>query len=262
MRVEQLGSGEPEIAVIGGIHGDEPCGVQAVEELAAEAPDVEKPVALVVANERALEAGERYLDEDLNRAFPGDPDGDTHERRLAAEIAKRFGHCTTLSLHSTQSYHGMFAIVEELTDYARHVCPRLSVDAVVDAGDHTDGRLFEGIPRTIEIECGYQQSDQAAANAALVAREFLGAVGALPEAERPAKDGLPVFRLRDQVPKERAESYEVYASNFEPVAAGTPFAAVDGVDVVAEEDFYPVLMSPEGYENVFGYAADRIDKIP
>jgi len=262
MRIEQLGTGKPELAIIGGIHGDEPCGVQAVEELAAEAPPVERPVALIVANERALEAGVRYVDEDLNRTFPGDPDGETHESRLAAEIASRFGDLTTLSLHSTQSYHGMFAIVEELTDYARNVCPRLSVDAVVDAGAHTDGRLFEAIPETIEIECGYQQSDQAAANAALVAREFLGAVGALPEAERPAKDGLPVFKLRKQVPKDVASEYEVYASNFEPVAAGTPFASADGVDLIAEEDFYPVLMSPEGYEHVFGYAADYTDTIP
>lgn len=262
MRVETLGTGQPEIVIIGGIHGDEPCGVHAVEELAAEDPDVERPVALVVANERALERGERYVEEDLNRVFPGDPDGETHESRLAARIGDRFGDCTTLSLHSTQSYSNPFAIVENVTEFARNVCPRLSVDAVVDAGRHTDGRLFDGIEQTLEIECGYQRSDQAAANAVLIAREFLGAVGALPDSERPATDGLPVFRLRERVPKDVAEEYEVYASNFEPVAAGTPFASADGVDIVAEEDFYPVLMSPEGYEHVFGYAADRVDTLP
>lgn len=262
MRVEILGSGEPDIAVIGGMHGDEPCGVQAVEELAAESPEVQRPVALVVANEEALAAGKRYLDEDLNRAFPGEKGGDTHEKRLAAELTERFGDCTTLSMHSTQSYHGMFAIVDEVTEYARHVCPRLSVDAVVDAGEHTQGRLFEGVPKTIEVECGYQQSEQATANAVRVAREFLGAVGALPDSARPAKDGLPVFRLTKQVPKEHADKYEVYASNFEPVAAGTPFASADGIDIVAEEDFYPVLMSPEGYEKVFGYAADHVGTLP
>ena len=262
MRVEQLGTGEPEIAIIGGIHGDEPCGVHAVEQLIADAPAVERPVALVVANERALKAGTRYVDEDLNRAFPGDHDAVTHEGRLAAEISDRFGACTTLSMHSTQSYHGMFAIVDEVTEYARNVCPRLSVDTLVDAGEHTEGRLFEAIPQTIEVECGYQQSEQAATNAALVAREFLGAVGAVPEFERPAKDGIPVFRLEDQIPKAKAERYEVYASNFEPVAAGTAFASADGDDIVADEEFYPILMSPEGYEQVFGYAADRIETIP
>ena len=262
MRVEQLGDGDPEYVVIGSIHGDEPCGMRAVENLLAEDPDVEKPVALVVANEEALAAGERYLEEDLNRAFPGDPDGDTHESRLAAEIGERFGDCTALSMHSTQSYGEPFAIVDRITDYARHISPRLGVDAVVDAGTETDGRLFEAIPRTIEVECGYQGSETAAANATRVARAFLGAVGVLPEAERPAADGLPVFRLREPIPKEAVNEYEVYADNFTEVPEGTAFAAADGVDVVAEEGFYPVLMSPEGYEHVFGYTADRVGTLP
>jgi predicted deacylase len=262
MRVEQLGEGEPEYVIIGSIHGDEPCGMRAIEDLLAEDPEVRKPVALVIANEEALEAGERYLEEDLNRAFPGDPEGDTHESRLAAEFGERFGDCTALSLHSTQSYGDPFAIVNGLSDYARHICPRLGVDAVVDAGHETDGRLFESVPRTIEIECGYQGSETAAANATRVARAFLGAVGVLPEAERPPADGLPVFRLREPVPKRSASDYEVYADNFKEVPSGATFAAADGVDIVAEEGFYPVLMSPEGYEHVFGYAADRVGTLP
>lgn len=262
MRVERLGDGEPEVVVIGGIHGDEPCGVRAVDQLAADDPDVERPTAVVVANEAALDAGERYVDEDLNRAFPGDPDGETHESRLAARISERFGGCTALSMHSTQSYRGSFAIVDGVGEFARHACPHLSVDTVVDAGTHTDGRLFEAVPRTIEVECGYQGSETATANAVRIAREFLGAVGALPAAERPPTEGLPVFRLRAPVPKEAATEYELFASNFEEVAAGTAFAAVDGVDVVADEAFYPVLMSAEGYEHLFGYAADRVDTLP
>jgi hypothetical protein len=262
MRVEQLGHGEPEYAVIGGIHGDEPCGVRAVEDLLAEAPAVEAPVALVVANEKALAAGRRYVDEDLNRAFPGDPDGTTHESRLAAAIGEKLGDCTALSLHSTQSYGNPFAIVDEVTDLVRGVCPRLPVDAVVEAGGHTEGRLFESVPRTIEIECGYQGSEQAAANATSLARAFLGAVGVLPEARRPATDGLPLFRLREPVPKAAASRYEVYADNFSQVPAGSAFAAADGDEVVADEDFYPVLMSAEGYEGLFGYAADRIGTLP
>jgi len=262
MRVERLGDGEPEVAVIGGIHGDEPCGVRAVERLVDEDPDVERPVALVVANEEALAAGRRYVDEDLNRAFPGDPGGETHESRLAARIAERFGDCTALSMHSTHSYGGTFAIVDGVDEFARGVCPRLSVDAVVDAGGHTEGRLFEAVPRLVEVECGFQGSDTATTNAIGIAREFLGAVGALPEAERPPAEGLSVFRLRESVPKEAATEYELFVSNFEEVAAGTVFAAADGVDVVAEEDFYPVLMSAEGYEHLFGYAADRVDTLP
>jgi predicted deacylase len=261
MRIEYLGEGEPEIAVIGGIHGDEPCGVTAIEALLDSNPPVERPVALVIANEKALEKDVRYVEEDLNRAFPGDPDGETHESRLAAEITEAIGHCTTLSMHSTQSYREMFALVKDLDDFARDVCPYLSVDAVVDVGSYDKGRLFEGVRRTIEIECGYQRSDQAAENATQVTREYLAAMGALPADRRRLQRELPLYRLSKPVPKDGASTYEVYADNFEQVEQGEPFAAVDNEEIVADEGFYPVLMSPYGYENLFGYAAERVGTV-
>jgi hypothetical protein len=261
MRVEQLGDGDPEVAVVGGIHGDEPCGVEAVEVLLEEQPAVDRPVRLVVANEAALAAGERYLDGDLNRSFPGDADADSHEMRLAARLSDALAGCETVSLHSTQSYDDTFAIVNGTGAFERRVCPRLSVDAVVDAGAFDRGRLFASVDRLVELECGYQGSTAATENAIRVAREFLGAVGALPAERREPRPDLPVYRLTRQVPKRRARTYEVYASNFEHVPAGEPFAAADGQEVVAEEGFYPVLMSPHGYEDVFGYAAERLGTV-
>jgi predicted deacylase len=261
MRVAQLGDGRPEVAVVGGIHGDEPCGVAAVETLVDEAPPVERPVKLVVANEEALEAGERYLDEDLNRAFPGDPDAGTHEGRLAARLAEELAGCETLSLHSTQSYDDLFAIVNGMGEFERQVCPRLPVDAVVDAGAFDRGRLFVSLDDLIEIECGYQGSAAAARNATRATRTFLGAVGALPEARQSPRSDLPVYRLTRQVPKSQATTYEVYAENFEHVPAGRPFAAADGEEFTLDEGFYPVLMSPYGYDDVFGYAAERIGTV-
>uniref|UniRef100_UPI000ABCAF2C succinylglutamate desuccinylase/aspartoacylase domain-containing protein n=1 Tax=Haloferax profundi TaxID=1544718 RepID=UPI000ABCAF2C len=88
MRIYELGDGTPEVSVVGSIHGDEPCGARAIERFVAEDPDVERPVKLIVANEEALDADVRYLDEDLNRAFPGDPHAENHERRLAYDLGR------------------------------------------------------------------------------------------------------------------------------------------------------------------------------
>ena len=257
MRVEQLGDGEPEVAVAGGIHGDEPCGVAAVEHFLDERPAVARPVRFVVANEEAVTQGKRYVERDLNRAFPGDRDGATHEDRLAHALGEAVGDCTTLALHSTQSYERMFALVDELREFSRAVCPRLSVDAVVETGAAA-GRIFDAVPDTIEVECGYQGSDQATRNARQVTREFLAATGALPDEETPHQTDLPVFRLGNPVPKTAAQEYEVFAENFEEVFAGERFAAADGEAVIAEEDFHPVLLSAYGYEEVFGYTAERV----
>lgn len=261
MRVETLGEGEPEVAIVGGIHGDEPCGPAAVEALSEADPTVERPVKLIVANERALARGVRFVDEDLNRAFPGDPDADTHEGRLAHELLSEIRGCDILSLHSTQSYAAPFALVDELNGYARSICPYLSVEAVVETSGYSGGRLIS-YPDVIELECGLQRSTAAAANAERLSREFLVAVGALSgKTDTPRHHPLPVFRLDKQIPKPEAETYEVFVENFERVAEGDAFAAVDGEQLYAEDPFYPVLMSAYGYRNVFGYIGSLVGRL-
>ena len=261
MRVVQLGEGEPKMAVVGSIHGDEPCGRDGIESVLADPPAVSRPVKFIVANEEALAAGKRYLDTDLNRAFPGNMDSDSHEARLAGRLSDELRDCTVLSLHSTKSYDGVFALVDQLLPWARDICSKLSVDAVVQTAGANEGRIFSAVPETIEIECGYQGSPEAASNAAQVIREFLSATGVTDDPSPDKSDSLPVFQLGGPIPKDAAEEYTVYASNFEPLSAGDPIAAADGETVHAEEEFHPVLLSANGYEEVFGYMATRIGAI-
>ena len=262
MRIYQLGDGTPEVAVIGSIHGDEPEGLRAIERLIAEEPEVDRPVKLIVANEEALEREVRYVDEDLNRVFPGDPEADTHEGRLAHVLRSEIKDCTTLSLHSTQSYGEPFVLVEKVDAITRSICPHLPIDAVVETGDFSEGRLIQ-LPHTIEVETGFQGTDGAAENAYWVIRAFLAATGVMtpPMADdridAKDRDPVPVFRLREAIPKMDARSYEIYATNFERVDVGERFAAADGEVLQAEEAFYPILMSAYGYREVFGYAAEK-----
>lgn len=259
MRVETLGEGEPEVAVVGGIHGDEPCGVSAVERLLADSPDVERPVKLVVANERAVERGVRYVDVDLNRSFPGDVAADAHESRLAAEMTRELSGCRTLALHSTRSYPEPFAVVAGMAPMAREVAPRLSAVAVVDSGSEVDGRLFASA-EVLEVECGLQGSERAGENAHRLSREFLAATGVV--ADPPEPESKPLYRLTHTIPKDPAADYEVFAENFTRVEADEPFAAADGRPVRAETPFYPVLLSADGYDDRFGYAADLVGELP
>ena len=258
MRVAQLGVGDPEIAILAGVHGDEPCGVRAVERLLEERPEVTRPVKLIVANERALFRQERYVDEDLNRAFPGDPEADTHEGRLAYDLEAELEGCLTFALHSTQSHSEPFAVVNGVRRRTREICSRLPIASIVDTGDFIEGRLFTAI-ETLEVECGLQGSEQAAENADRLTRSFLTAVDALP-GDTVTRD-VPIFRLVDRIPKDQAEEYEVFVENFQRVDPGDPYAAADGTPHVATEPFYPVLMSSYGYQDVFGYAARKVDEI-
>jgi predicted deacylase len=261
MQIHQLGEGQPELAVVAGIHGDEPCGVRAVERLLAENPSVDRPVKFIIANEPALEAGERFVDEDLNRTFPGDPDGDSHESRLAHEIAREVQGCTVLALHSTRSYAEPIAVIDTVDEIARSLAPLLPVDVLVETDEHTDGRLIEHA-HTIELECGLQGSEQAAENAYWLVRAFLAASNVLAPPTSDERLGTPergdvrVFRLNSPIPKPSGREYDVVVPNFEKVEAGERFAVADGEALTADEPFYPVLLSAHGYDDIFGYAAE------
>ncbi|GAB3317601.1 succinylglutamate desuccinylase/aspartoacylase domain-containing protein [Haloplanus salinarum] len=261
MRIREFGD-DPQVAVVAAVHGDEPCGPRAVDELLSDPPSFRRPVKFVVANEGALDRDVRYLDDDLNRAFPGDENAESHERRLAPRLLAEVEDCTTLALHSTQSYADPFALVDTVDPETASLCAHLPIDAVVETDAYAGGRLID-YPGTVEVECGLQWSDGAAENARLVIDAFLAAAGVLPsEAGLETADGdVPIFRLTGRVPKAPATEHEVFVENFERVPAGVPFAAADGDDRVADEPFYPILMSAEGYESVFGYAGERVGRL-
>lgn len=259
MRTYTLGDGPPEVAVVGGIHGDEPCGEAAISRLVAADPPVERPVKLIVANEAARDRGVRYVDTDLNRTFDGQA-GDDHEHGLARRLAAEVRGLTTLSLHSTRSYANPFAIVNGVEGAAGEVVTRLPVDAVVDVANDLGGRLFElEATPLVEVECGLQGSDTAADNAERVTRAFLAATGALPPG--PEARAVPVYRMGAPVSKPPAESYGVPVENFRRVERGETFARADDRRFVADDPFYPVLFSADGYDDIFGYVGERAGEL-
>lgn len=255
MRVEQLGTGDPELVIVGGVHGDEPCGRRAIEWLLAEQPPVSRPVRLIVANEEALARDVRYLDADLNRSFDYVPRGSAHEAALADRLESQIQGKTVLSIHSTQSTRDPFAIVSGVDQGVEPIVSRLSVEAVVDAGPPEDGRIFDTTATAIEIEAGYQGSEAATENAIELTREFLIATGALSGDLEAAE--RPLFELGKAIPKPEATSYEVYATNFTQVTEGDVFAAADDQPIRADHTFWPVLLSAEGYQDIFGYRGEK-----
>ena len=265
MRVETIGPERANeaaaVAVVGGIHGDEPCGVRAIERFLAEGPvaAVERPVKLIVANERALDAGTRYVEGDLNRLFPGDPDGDIHEERLAHDLWREIRGCKTLGFHATVSFDEAFGTLANLTPEKAQIMRALPLDHAADFTGVVSGRSVN-LPDFVNVEAGFQGSDAAADNAYDCLLSYLRVMDALPGGPEPTP--TPHYRVRETIEKEPGTTYRVHVENFERVPTGTAYATTGtGEELVAAADFWPVLLSASGHDALLGYTADRTGEI-
>jgi len=248
------GPDDPEIVVIAGVHGDELSGVRAVRRLRETDLDLQRGVAFVLANPAAIEAGQRYLDSDLNRVFPGNPDGD-REERIAARLCELVEDRTTLSLHGTNSEPTPFALVHSGQKEEIELASELPVPYVVDhwgINEHT----ITTCGLSVEVELASVDSEAVTDAAEYQARAFLQRVNALP-GDPPDADPA-YFHMAEPIPKPDGESYEWQVENFDRVSEGTICATVDGEDLTADEPFWPVLASAEGFEEIFGYRGYKI----
>ena len=251
------GDGEPEIAVVGSIHGDEPEGAKAIGRLLAEDLDYAEPVKYILANPLAFERGVRYIDADMNRVFPGDAESDDIERRLAARVCEETKGCVSLVLHSTRSYPEPFALVSQYDPDVFELASNLPVDKVVDESALSDGS-FTRCGSVISVECGLQGTEEAADAAEGVVRAFLDLTGAVETGYVSDDDEPDYFVIEEAVPKEPGMDYELLVENFVEVSEGDTYARSDDEPVVAERDFYPILMSEDGYVEVLGYRGSKV----
>lgn len=74
-----------KILVIGGMHGNEPLGIDLVKKLQKKPI---KNIDVILANKQAIDQNCRYIRADLNRSFPGSKSSKQYEQRRARELLK------------------------------------------------------------------------------------------------------------------------------------------------------------------------------
>ena len=255
--IERGAAGSADVAVVGGLHGDEPAGERIVRQLADALPSTEEAtgegtVRLIIANERALAAGVRYTDTDLNRAFPGDSESDEYERALAPRVLAAVEEMdAVLAIHTSHSVPPPFAIYSHLTESVRRTVTAIGVDYVLDASGLRGTTLDSAVPTAVSVEVGKQGSENAVTFGYSATLAFLSAHGALVD-EPPTFSPVTIVEGLEEVPKGGGEPH-VYYNNFEEIPEGEIFASDDVyTHRVDEAGIVPVLASETGYEDIFG----------
>jgi predicted deacylase len=250
MKTEILGVGEPDYAVVTCIHGEESCGWEAVQKFKESGYDLKEPLKVILANEKAFESGERYVDVDMNRVFPGDPDSEKYEERMAYKLERELEGLKVLDIHSTVSREAPFGIIVgengEDIDLAKSAGIRQLVDM-----SYVGGMSPEICSVSVELS---RTSGNPTQDAYDLLINFLAAEGLIDaEFERSNPEFFKVYS------KEEGSGYEFLASNFQKVEEGEVYAVKGNSQKVAEQDFYPVLMSTDGYDDMIGFKAEKRD---
>ena len=176
MKVIKKGDEDPELVVVGSVHGDEPAGKKAINELLQQDLEFRKPVKFIIANEKALEENERYLDADLNSSFPGDPESDLHEEKLAAKINEHVEKRTVIDLHTTRSTEEAFVNIKNVEEATKDLVKATGVENSACFPSES-GVLIEIASDGILVETGPQGTDRAAEKSFEVLKNFLACRG-------------------------------------------------------------------------------------
>ncbi len=260
--VSDRGPDDPVAAIIGGVHGDEPSGVRAVEsilhEIDAGMLTLDRGGRFIIAHPGAIAANRRFIEVDMNRSFPGDPSG-ALEQRIAVAVCDAVANVPTLALHATRSSGTPFAFASPHDPVAIDLARALSVEHLVLA-DGADIGSLSACGTVVTIEAGPQGSDRATRLARALADEFLIATGVV-EGEVHYHEPT-VYEIGEEIDRPPGETYEVLVENFERVGTGQPFARVDETELTAGEPFHPILLSVDGYEDIFGFRGRKLADSP
>lgn len=108
--IRSTGIAGPALVVLGGVHGNEPAGWEAADQIAHWQPNIGVLAVVPRSNVLAIAGFQRLVDGqgDLNRAFPGDPGSEVASSRIAhelTELARELRADVLLDLHESWAFY-------------------------------------------------------------------------------------------------------------------------------------------------------------
>jgi len=247
----------PHLLLLGGMHGDEPCGTVALERLSQEIAAGQVPLLkgrltiIPRCNPFALQANSRYVDENLNRIIGRHNNPHNPERRLATALCDYIEAADImLDLHAVTASSQPFTMLDVDTEAQRNWLEALRLPYVLtgwndlypnEAGTTAVGHAHSHKKLATVVECGCKTDPASALEAYAMARATLGYFGFSDPQPRP---DIPTKTLRyTQVEyRKRAGEFAAPWVNFSAVEAGQTIARYDdGGELKAASDGYIIM---------------------
>ncbi len=250
----------PIVAIVGCIHGDELIGKRVMEELKRIKLKKGKLIT-IIGNKKALRMKRRFVDQDLNRSFPGRSDGN-YEQRLACDLKENLcGADFVIDIHSTVTDVKDLVIItkvnSEILDLLNFFAPRRVALMTPDIGEKA---LTYYCKAGISLEYG---KDKNMTVQRKVFRDIMIMLAKLDMIDYKFKKNSykpEFYKIEGVIKKQKGFNLNDEVKNFKFVKKGALIASNKRKSEQAKKNFYPILFGKKSYQDIYGFAAKKVEK--
>lgn len=258
------GSGGKNILVIGCVHGDELIGKKVITDL-RKLSISHSTLITVIANTRAIKKGKRFIDQDLNRAFPGNPKGN-YEEQLAYSLFPLIKSADiVLDIHSTTTNTASAIILTKINRSIKQLLNAFYPKRVVVMEKKTGNAALTRHCKTgISFEYGKDKSEKAYKETLTDIKKILEGYGMIERRKKRAhnvRQKIEYFQILGTLNRQTGFHLEKTIKNFSLVRRGKIVARHGERIQKAPQDFYPVLFGERAYKEIWGFMAKSIRSI-
>ena len=236
-------------------HGDERIGLKVAKEI-KKLHINEDILTVQIANPRALAEHKRFIDQDLNRSFPGKKNGNYEQRRAYSLLSVVKKADLVIDIHSTTSSLKDALIVTNMNrktkQYVNMINPKYLL--LMNAVKNKD--MISYAKSGIAFEYGKDKGALVLKNIIMDIKRVFGYLGIITPVVFPKKNTeTQYFNVISTVAKPREYRLARDIKNYKLVKKGEPYARNGKNLLIAKENFYPVLFGQDNYEDIFGFKA-------
>jgi succinylglutamate desuccinylase len=240
-------------------HGDENIGLKVAKELKKLNID-EKVFCVQIANEKAAQLGKRFINQDLNRSFPGKNNGN-YEQRLARKLLSVIKSADiVLDIHSTTSNLKDALIVTKLNKetlkYIKIIQPKYALLMNITK----ENALIAGAKIGLAFEYGKDKDAKVVKKIVQDIKKVLASVNLINFKYSKSKNATKFFSIDSEFKKEKGDKLFHGIKNYQLVRKGEIVAKRGDEFLFAQKDFYPVLFGENNYNDIFGFQGKFIVK--
>jgi succinylglutamate desuccinylase len=242
-------------------HGDEKIGLSvtnAIKKLHIKNGEI----IVNIANERAFTLNKRYIDQDLNRSFPGKKSGNYEEQRAHELLPLIKSADIVLDIHSTTSELRDALIVTRLNkkikEYIKIIGPKYALHMTVTKNN----ALISHAKIGFAFEYGKDKDRKVIKKVVSGIQSLLSHLDMIDPLKIRKKTTRTIFfNVYKTVSKPQNAKLDKKVKNYKLIKKEQIYATTKDKKIKANQDFYPILFGNKNYKDIFGFAGRKIKSV-